>query len=610
MNLSVIATAVALSSGTVALNAEESSSNSNELENTVVVTANRVEQNLIDVMADIEVIDRADIERLQPQSFIELLQNISGIDITQQGGPGQSSSLFTRGTNSNQTLILVDGVRVGSATLGVKSISSIPLTQIERIEIVKGPRAAVWGSDAIGGVIQIFTRRYAAGEYQAKTSFGSNGTHSRELSVGFGTDRFTNTLTYGFREYDGIDAHYIFDDDEDGSNNESLALRGDYQVTDSGVLDWVIQKDRSRVNFDTSWGGDVSVTKTEILNLRYQTEIKHWNLSAAYKESSDNSITFGNGVVHANAAVFNTDREQINLLARNQLSDNWGITFGVDWYEDNVEGTTDYIRGQRDTLSYYMTADYNSDSYLLDIAVRTDDVEEVSKETVFNLAAGYRFANDHVLSLNFGEGFKAPSFNDLYYPWGGNPNLQFETSENVELIYKAPVGMTFYTIALFDSTIDNLIQWTPDANNNWSPQNVGKVEISGLNFGATVRTDELTHKFSASYVDAKDAVTNNQLIRRAKKKLSYELIATFGAFETFLQAQYVGKRPDTDYQTYASIQLDDYVQFNAGVNYDIDTNWIISLKVTDLTDEEPVLVSGYRPVGQEYSLSITYRNLT
>ncbi|MCW8878169.1 MAG: TonB-dependent receptor, partial [Kangiellaceae bacterium] len=590
--------------------ADDSSASNKELDNKVIVTANRVSQNLIDVMADVEVIERADIERMQPQSFVDLLQSVAGVDVIKRGGHGQNSSLFTRGTNSNQTLILIDGVRVGSATLGEKSISSISVTQIERIEIVKGPRAAIWGSDAISGVIQIFTRRYDVGEYQARVSAGDNGSHSTELSVGFGTESFTNTFTYGLKEFDGIDARLSYDDDEDGSDIESLALRGDYQLSESSTIDWVVQKDQSVVEFDTGFGGDITRTENDILNLRYLFETDDWHLSASYKESSDSAVTFGNGIARADGGIFETEREQVNLMVRNQLSDNWGLAFGVDWYEDNIEGTTTvYAKEQRDTSSYYLAADYNSDSYLFDIAVRRDDVEEVTEETTFNLAAGYRLTEDQVISLNLGEGFKAPSFNDLYFPWGGNPDLQFETSENVELIYKASLGSLFYTVSLFDSTIENLIQWTPDSNGIWSPGNVGKAEISGLNFSATIRDDELTHKFTASFVDAKDAATDEQLIRRAKKKMTYDLIASHGAFETFVQAQYVGDRPDSDYQTFEATQLDNYFQINVGVGYEFNSNWKVNLKVNDLTREEPVQVSGYRPLEEEVYLSVTYQNL-
>jgi len=143
-------------------------------DNKIVITANQLEQDINDTLTDVEVIEREDIERIQPQSFVDLLVNIAGIDTVTKGGQGSDTSIFARGSNSNQLLILIDGVRVGSATLGVKSVANISISQIERIEIVKGPRAALWGSDAIGGVIQIFTRRYQSGEHRLAVTTGSH----------------------------------------------------------------------------------------------------------------------------------------------------------------------------------------------------------------------------------------------------------------------------------------------------------------------------------------------------------------------------------------------------------------------------------------------------
>jgi len=185
---------------------------------TIIVTANRLEQNVQDALTDIAIIEREDIERLQPQSFTDLLVNVAGLDITQKGGPGQDASIFSRGTNSNQLLILIDGVRVGSATLGGKSIATIAISQIERLEIVKGPRAALWGSDAIGGVIQIFTRRYQSGEHRIALTAGSNSTRDIDASAGFGSETFSNTITYSHKKTDGFDAHI---DDEMSNVNIS-----------------------------------------------------------------------------------------------------------------------------------------------------------------------------------------------------------------------------------------------------------------------------------------------------------------------------------------------------------------------------------------------------
>ncbi|MCP3675435.1 MAG: TonB-dependent receptor plug domain-containing protein, partial [Gammaproteobacteria bacterium] len=204
-----------------------------EADEVIVVTANQMEQDINDTLTDVEVINREDIERLQPQSFVDLLVNIAGIDVVRKGGPGQDTSIFSRGTNSKHLLILIDGVKVGSATFGGKSIANIAIPQIERIEIVKGPRAALWGSDAIGGVIQIFTRRYRSGEHRVALTFGSDATKNLDTSIGFGNDSFSNTLTVSHQETDGFDAYIGAEPDDDGYKNNSLALRGDYKISGS-----------------------------------------------------------------------------------------------------------------------------------------------------------------------------------------------------------------------------------------------------------------------------------------------------------------------------------------------------------------------------------------
>ena len=230
---------------------------------TIVITANRIEQNINDTLAAVEVITREDIERIQPESITDLLANIAGFDIAYSGGAGQISSLFTRGSSSDHTLVLIDGIRVGSATLGNKTFSTIPVAQIERIEIVKGPRASLWGSDAIGGVIHIFTRRLENGEYTIQATMGSDEFVSTNFSLGFGTTDIKNTVTLSFAESDGFD---VFDNssattpdsepDNDGYQRISAAIRGDYTLSSATNLDWVFQYDEGESSFDNPWGAN------------------------------------------------------------------------------------------------------------------------------------------------------------------------------------------------------------------------------------------------------------------------------------------------------------------------------------------------------------------
>lgn len=576
----------------------------------MIITANQMQQNINDTLTDVEIIDRQAIEKIQPQSFIDLLVNIAGIDVVQKGGQGQDASIFSRGSNSNQMLILIDGIRVGSATLGIKSVTNISIAQIERIEIVKGPRAALWGSDAIGGVIQIFTRRYQSGEHRVAVTSGSFGTREVDASIGFGNETISNTLTYSNKKTDGFDARIDAEDDADGYENNSFALRGDYKLSQNSTLDWLAQIDEGEAEFDTSWGGNIISHNNYHWNVRYSQQLSDWNNQFSASSSRDQSFTFGNGVAKADASIFETRRQQYNFLTRKNISDVLSVGGGIDWLEDNVEkSTTVYADTKRNTSSVFVNTIYNDNALMGEFAIRYDDVENVTSDTTFNLGLGYRFNQQHQLSLNIGEGFRAPSFNDLYFPFGGNPDLKFETSSNTELVYKGFYDTGNLVVSVYDSSIDNLIQWIPDNNGIWAPQNIGKADISGIDVSYKISYGKMAHKITASSVKAEDASTGMQLQLRAKRHFGYELSYTGNQFDLFTQLQYVGERPDTDFQTWMPTMLNSYSQLNIGASYHFDKQWQLKFKITDAFDESATLVSGYNAAGRQFYLTLVYQNL-
>lgn len=578
--------------------------------NRMIITANQLEQNINDTLTDVELIDSDDIERIQPQSLTDLLVNIAGIDSVQKGGLGQDSSIFSRGTNSNQMLILLDGVRVGSATLGVKSVANISVSQIESIEIVKGPRAALWGSDAIGGVIQIFTKRYANGEHRISLTTGSNATRSLDASFGMSTNGVDNTLSYSHKSSNGIDAHIDAENDKDGYDVDSLSLTGDYQFDDSSSLDWVAQLDKGDTDFDTPWGGNIINHNNYLWNLRYSFQAANWNNQLSINTSRDQSISFGNGVSKADAGSFETRRQQYSLLTSNQLSDSVSFGAGVDVVTDNVDRSTAvYTESERSTTSAHINAVYTGDALLGEFAIRYDDVENIASNTTLNLGIGYRFDRYNQLSLNFGEGFKAPTFNDLYFPYGGNADLKFETSTNKEIVYKGFYDIGSLVVSAYESEVDDLIQWIPNADGIWAPQNIGAADISGIDLSYKFGYGNFDHKLTASSVNTKDRATGMQLLLRAKKRFGYELSYSDDGFSIFTQVQYVGERPDTHFQTYSPTLLSSYTQINLGLSYEISTSWSLKLKVSDALDKAPTLVSGYNPSGREYYLTLVHSNL-
>lgn len=595
---------------------------------TIVVTANRTEQDINDTLASVEVITRQDIERIQPTSITDLLENIAGLDIVHNGGAGQATSLFTRGSNSDHTLVLIDGVRVGAATLGNKSFSTMPVAQIERIEVVKGPRASLWGSDAIGGVIQIFTRRLNQGEYSVQATMGSNSSVATDLSFGFGSDKITNTVTFTYEASDGFDA---FDDssefaadsqpDDDGFDRISAAIRGDYEISSDTDLDWVFQLDQGNSEFDNNFGADETDYKNYLWNIRYSYSVDQWLTQFSVKQSSDNSEAIGSGP----QSKFDTERTQFNLLAQYQLNNEVSFTGGVERFTDDVsaseivqfDGSIDNFGEQkRSTESIFLSTQMSFGDFLAEAAVRRDDIELADEVNTFNVSLGYHILDNLTIAASRAKGFKAPTFSDLYFPGFSNPDLISEESFNNEFLIRWNLENHRMLVVLFENKVDQLIAFQFDPDVGFAPFNVDQAELTGYEIGYQYNMGKLTHKFTASHVDAKDLSIDPltgepkdvQLIRRAKEHYGYELIADLDTFSFFAQLNYIGNRPDTDFNTFQSVTLKSYLNVNLGATYHYDDQLKFKFKVSDFTDAEAPSIVNYNASGQQVFVSVQYLN--
>ncbi len=594
----------------------------------IVVTANRVEQNINDTLAAVEVITRQDIERTQPESITDLLRTLAGLDFVQNGGAGQSSSLYTRGTNSDHTLVLVDGVRVGSATLGNKNFASIPVAQIERIEVVKGPRAALWGSDAIGGVIQIFTRKLTTGDVAMSVTLGSDNKASMDFSAGFGNEKINNTATISYEKSDGYD---VFDNstettadtqpDDDGYLRISAALRGDYELSNTTQLDWVVQFDQGNSEFDSSFGGDETDYNNHLWNIRYSYQLEDVFAQFSVKQNRDQSISYGNGTLKEDGSVFETRRLQFNGLAQYDFSESFTLLGGIDRLVDDVDHSdvvafdgsiNNYEVVERVTESAYVSSQFKLADFIGELTGRYDDVEAVKSDNTFNASLGYRINDNVLVSINRSKGFKAPTFNDLYYPGFGNPELQSEISYNNELLVKANWQNSSLLVAYYDNKIDQLIAYNPAC---FCSENINKAELSGYEVVYQLVDDKITHKLSASYVDPTDvsidAVTgqakNSQLLRRAKNHYGYEATANLGELSLFAQFNYVGSRFDAVFGS-PERRLESYLQVNIGAGYQLAYHWDLKVKISDFTESNPQTIIGYNNVGQQVFVTLQYTN--
>jgi vitamin B12 transporter len=586
---------------------------------TIVVTANRTTQDKFDTLASVEVFDRQSIDQLKPDSIAELLSRVAGISATTQGSAGHQTSLFVRGTNSDHVLVLVNGVRVGSATLGSKEFATIPVALVERVEIVKGPRAALWGSDAIGGVIQIFTRQLDAGQAQLGASFGHDSFWQVYGAVGLGNENHSYTISAFAEETDGYDVVkpdpnniYAADQpDDDGYDRQSLSLVGLSTFNDVFSLEVNAQLDKGNTEIDTSFGGDEFEHDNYHALVRGHWSLEKTNLQLSYAKSVDENEDNGDEQYEgATSSHFKTTRDQVTALGQYQQSANAFFTLGADWYDEEISSHTLYSDTSRDAYAIFATARQEKDAWKFEQAIRYDNVGDTDSETTFQLSAGYQVSEHWLIALSHGTAFKAPSFNDLYWPdafgSAGNPDLVSETSRNTEILSRFQHNNIELEISAYRTDINDLIEWAPiddsDPFSNWQPTNLSKAEIKGIDATGTLSFEHFSHQISASHVDAENKQTNSQLFLRPYFSANYSLGYQLDSLDFTVNINYQGGRTDS-----SGVQLNSATLINVNANYDITDALTIYAKITNLADRDYQLAYQYPSDGQGYRIGLDYR---
>lgn len=576
---------------------------------TIVITANRTPQLLSSVLNSVEIFNRDDIELSSAQSLGEILNNINGLQLSQNGGAGQAATIYTRGTNAGHTLVVIDGQRVGSATLGQVEFAKISPEQIERIEVIKGPRAALWGSDAIGGVIQIFTRQLESGEVVATVGLGNDDQQQASVSTALAHGDGRTTVTISANSSDGYDVKETTsedDADDDGYNRENISIVGSQALNKNWTLKWLAKYNQGETESD----GSTRVTEFD----GYQ-----WQLSAIQKQDdffqefivgkqNSESNSFGT----RSPSLFETTRSQASWLGNYQFTKAFSSTVGLDFYNEEVETSgSAYTEDERDNYAAFIRGGYNNNGLILDASLRYDDIENIDSELTYNASIGHTFSESSLISLNIGSGFKAPSFNDLYYPEDtysvGNDSLVSETSDTIELLIKHNIDNLFGEISFYKTKVDNLIDWNPDAvTGKYTPENVEKAKIQGVE--VTLNTEYLgfKHEIQWGYLDAKNDLTDERLIRRAKNTASYHLSKHWDKLSLRADVNYQGKRLDSQWPGTTTVASHTIVNF--GSSYQVASDWKLNLKVNNLFDKDYVSAITYVGQPRQVLLSVTYQN--
>jgi vitamin B12 transporter len=585
----------------------------------MVITASRSPQQQFDVLAAVDVFDQQTIAQLQPSSVADLLSRLAGITVTSQGTAAHQTSVFVRGSNSDHMLILVDGIRVGSATLGEKNLADIPLPLIERIEVVRGPRAALWGSDAIGGVVQIFTRQLTATESQVGFKMGHHNMWQTYAAFGLGNSQHQYTLSASAEASQGFDVirpaadnPYAVDQaDNDGYRRAALALNGSSQITDSFDLSLVGQYNQGKTEIDAVYTGDETFYQNHQIALTGNWQLSQARVQATVANASDDN--HDNGATLYQGAINNrykTSRQQANLLVEIPLSANAQLVTGVDWYQEEVNSSNDYAKTKRNAAAWYLTGRQHIAQLKLEASVRHDSVGDSDSETTYQLATGYDITDHWLVAFTHGTAFKAPTFNDLYWPLafgsGGNPNLVSETATTNELLTKYDANDYALTLSVYQTEFDNLIEWAPidseDPFSGWQPSNINQAKVKGAELTLQAQLFGANNSLTLSHIEAKNSLTNQQMARRPHFSANYSISYQLANWDLSANINHQGKRMDSNGSSLTSHSL-----VNLTARLPLTSQLTLFANITNLTDKDYMQISEYPGDKRGYSLAFDYR---
>jgi vitamin B12 transporter len=597
---------------------------SDEIE-TIVVTETRIPTTISESLSAVSVLDREDIERYQSSELFALMSRVPGVSFVRNGGRGTPTAISLRGNQGDHSLFMVDGVRVGSATLGSTTLGLLNTNSVERIEIVRGPKSNLYGADAIGGVVNIFTRQIAEPKsLQLKTSFGSNNTTENTLSTGFKNDRHSITAVVNTLNTDGIDnteSTVGVHGDKDAHRNSSIALNYQYQINDNASWKVVYNQNNTETEYDSdcsvgSWPNSTSVecniyTDAEITSLASVWEITmsdNWQSTLQLGRSSDKAMELADNIdlsTTNNGGEFNTTKTEATWFNYVQLPELGALTMGLDYQHDKVNSAISYDQTTRDNKAAFVQYEVELGPVDTNWGLRYDDNEQFGDHTTVSFLAGTDLTDNLRLVGSFGQGFKAPTFNDLYYPGFGNANFVPEESKNFEIGLNASLDETFASVALFNNKVQNLIQYN---SATWMTDQTAEAQISGIEFAVDTEIAGWAVGVSGTLMDPENKANGKLLRRRAERSISFDADYDFGDFGMGFSLRSESHRFDDAANL---TRLGGYTTVGLRAHYHLNDEWSFRAKVDNLTDKQytsalDFSLGRYLALGREFMLTIDY----
>lgn len=566
------------------------------------IYASRTPQQLANLNASVSLLTRADLDLLAAQDLPSVLQQLPGVYIARQGGRGQTSSVFVRGSNTKYLLVLINGMRVGSATLGYMDLSQLPLDSIEQIELIRGPRAALYGADAVSGVLAITTRQTQG--VASTLRAGSDGLAEASVRGNYQQDGTQLGVQTGFARADGIhvlDAPGV-DTDRDGFRQRYLQLNAEHQAEQWRLgYQGAFHRGFNEYDFNPAWGlgADQATTAqdSQQVQLNYLQALAETSLQHQLKvgQNRDDSVNQGNGALYR----YITDRTELDYQAHWQYQSGADVVFGANRTADEVATNGDaFVRDHRVTQSVFASSTYQLGAADIDAAIRHDHISAYGSQATYQWGVRYDLLPSVQLRFNQGSAFKVPTYNDLYYPGFGNPELRPETSlsREVGLRLNSAKGWSLDAVH-FERQLHDMIAYN---TTTWQSENIAKAAIHGLEYTLSFQQDNLRHEWQASYSDGRNLTTSAVLPSIPRQKYQYQLQGQFGDWQWQGTVQYRGAvyNPASDQSSLPSVTT-----VSGTVGYEINRQHTVRVAVENLLDKTYRTDASYWQPGRSVSVS-------
>ena len=589
----------------------------NSMLDEVVVTATRIEQPLRQVLSSTTVITQEDINNSQAADVPAILRSLAGVEISQTGGYGKASSLYLRGNNSTHTLVLLDGVRISSATLGTIPIEHLMLAQIERIEVVRGNVSSLYGSEAIGGVIQIFTKRGKGDPvFNVSSGGGTHGTQSAAAGLGGKIEKTDFNLQISKFKTDGVSAlnpalfPLSVNPDNDGYDNTSVSGNIRHAFNADHSLAVTAFNSLGYSQYDSSFGSssDINSSESQVRKFSLTADnnlTKSWLSKLLIAQGSDSYKDFINGLPVAGGSLYKTTNQQLSWLNTLQLGTGMQLLAGAEYLGQQVTSDLQpaYVQDERRINSLFSGYTGNYGVHQLQANLRQDINSQYGIANTGLLGYGYAFNDAWRATTRYSTAFRAPTFNDLYFPGYGNPNVRPEQSRNIEAGLHYSDSAHLLGITYFDNRIKDLINAVEvdPATFTYQAQNVGKARIDGLEFSYAGQLGDTSITTAVTLQNPYDITNNKPLDRRSTKHSNVAVTHKLGALQIGGEWLYSDTRPD------GTRTLAAYHVFNLTAAYALSKQTKLSLRADNLTDQNNSNAYGYNPLGRTFFANLSYQ---